>query len=71
MPVELSINPELDPNALNAAFCRKERLQVPDFFTPETADYLYQLLLDNSTWYLTYNEGQENYESSLAKFQAQ
>ena len=68
--MDISINPDLDPNELKAAFLRKERLQVPDFFTPESADYLYQLLLDNSTWYLTYNEGQENYESSVAEFQA-
>jgi SM-20-related protein len=68
--VNIAINPALDPAVLNQAFREKGRLQVPDFFDRASAEYLYQLLQENETWYLTYNEGQENYESSLAEFRA-
>ncbi|MCZ6830751.1 MAG: hypothetical protein O7F73_14420 [Gammaproteobacteria bacterium] len=64
-----SINQALDMGALSEAFRLKRRLQVPDFFSAETADYLYQLLLNNKTWCLTYDEGEENYASSLEEFQ--
>jgi Rps23 Pro-64 3,4-dihydroxylase Tpa1-like proline 4-hydroxylase len=70
MPVDIVINPELDPLALCADFQRRGRLQIPDFFVPETAAYLHRLLLDNQDWYLAYNEGAENYESSLQEFSA-
>ena len=69
-PVDIRINQSLDPGRPHVAFQKTGRLQIPEFFARETAEYLYQLLLDNKTWYLTYNEGQENYESSLTKFQA-
>ena len=70
MSHEITINPALDPAELNRAFRERGRLQVPDFFTEETAQYLHGLLQENTNWYLTYNEGQENYESTLAEFQA-
>ena len=45
------------------------RLQVPNFLTSDTAERLYGLLQNNQDWYLTYNEGQQNFESSMADFQ--
>ena len=67
---EICINPELDPHALNQQLQQTGRIQVPNFFTPETAEYLYSLLQGNSNWFVTYNEGEENFESSMAEFQA-
>ena len=66
----ISINAALDPTALREQLHGNGRIQVPNFFTPESADYLYGLLQSNQQWYLTYNEGEENYESPLQEFQA-
>ena len=70
MTIELQINPAHDPAQLHAAFVQHGRLQIPDFLAAETADHLYRLLGENRQWYLSYNEGGENYESSVAEFEA-
>jgi Rps23 Pro-64 3,4-dihydroxylase Tpa1-like proline 4-hydroxylase len=67
----IAINPALDPDALRANLRERGRLQVPGFFTEECADYLFGLLQKHQHWYLTYNEGQENFESAMVEFQRQ
>lgn len=68
--MNIDINPVHDPAKLNTVFQREQRMQIRDFFTPQSADHLYRLLQENQTWHLTYNEGQQNYESVFAEFKA-
>ena len=70
MTTELQIKPTHDPLALNAEYRERGYLQIPDFLATESADYLYGLLLEHRDWYLTYNEGSENYESPASEFDA-
>jgi Rps23 Pro-64 3,4-dihydroxylase Tpa1-like proline 4-hydroxylase len=70
MSTDLLINPALDPARLSADFAASGRLQVPDFLDATTAGYLHRLLQENNDWYLSYNEGSENFESDLAEFAA-
>ncbi len=70
MAVNIQINPQHDPVELGNILREKSRLQVPDFFTAETADYLHKLLMTNEDWFLAYNAGNNFYESTLAEFQA-
>lgn len=67
---EIKINSALDPHALNQQLRESGRIQIPNFFETDTADYLYGLLQENTDWFVTYNEGGENYESTLAEFQS-
>lgn len=64
------INPQHDPGALNERFQHAKRLQIPNFLTEASAEYLYGLLVHNETWHLTYNEGPEHFESERAAFKA-
>jgi SM-20-related protein len=61
--VKITINPAHDPNELSCTLQEKGRLQIPNFFTTETADYLFELLRTNQKWYTTYNHGKEHVES--------
>ena len=70
MPPTLAINPDHAPASLARRYADEGKLQIPDFLTRDSADYLYRLLGENTHWYLSYNEGSENYESSLAEFEA-
>ncbi len=70
MSTELLIHPAHDPAALATAFAAHGRLQIPEFLTTDSAEYLYRLLQENNHWQLSYNEGGENYESSLVEFEA-
>ena len=70
MAQQLKISPDHDPEALGRILQQEGRLQVSDFFTPDTADYLYKIHMENKDWYLAYNEGSNFYESSTQQFQA-
>lgn len=70
MSQQLKISPDHDFEALGQILQEKGHLQVPDFFTPDTADYLYKIHLENKDWSLSYNEGSNNFESSLEQLQA-
>jgi Rps23 Pro-64 3,4-dihydroxylase Tpa1-like proline 4-hydroxylase len=70
MTEKLEINPIHDPESLNRTLQQNSRLQVHGFFTPETAEYLYRLLVDNQHWYLAYNNGDNYYESSMEQLNA-
>lgn len=70
MPAQLKISAEHDANQLQQAFVAHGRLQVPNFMDAQSAQQVHQMLKQNQNWYLTYNEGKENYESEAAKFNA-
>ena len=52
MTEKLEINPVHDPESLNRTLQQHGRLQVHDFFTPDTAEHLYKLLVETriGTW---------------------
>ena len=64
------INPGHDPEALSRTLAERGRLQISGFVSDDTAQHLHNLLRVHEQWYLTYNEGPENYESSAAQFKA-
>ena len=67
---EFEINPAHDPASLSEQLSATGRLQIPEFATDATARQLHALLLNHDQWYLTYNEGAENFESSEQQFKA-
>ena len=70
MSLDLRINSEHKPRQLHAEYAAAGRLQVPNFLQADCATELHQELLENQHWYLTYNDGTENYESDAAQFHA-
>ena len=70
MAEQIKINPDLDFKALNRILLEKSRLQVANFFTPDSAEYLYRLLMENKDWYLAYNERDNYFESSMDQISA-
>lgn len=54
--VDLAINPELDLNALGKAFAKSNRLQVRDFLTSESAEALYDQIVNHTVWDWTFRE---------------
>jgi SM-20-related protein len=70
MPKQIQINPRHNAKELGRQFLQTGRLQVADFFTAETAEYLHSMLVENKDWYLAYNEGNQYYESPMSELQA-
>ena len=70
MAQQLQINEEHDPETLGRILQKEGRLQVANFFSPDTADYLYKIHMENKNWYLAYNEGSSYFESSVEQLQA-
>lgn len=70
MTQQIEINPKHNVQSLYQTLKKERRLQVADFFTEESAELLHRLLLENKNWYLSYNQGENNYESSMAQVQA-
>ena len=68
--VKIKINPNHDWDVLAQSLQEHQRLQVPNFFTDETAQYLFRLLVENKDWYLAYNDGENFYESSKEQLAA-
>lgn len=66
---KITINPDLNPKELNKLYLEKGRLQVHNFFTQETSQYLLKLLLGNETWNLAYNSGNNFYESPISELE--
>lgn len=66
---KITINPALNPKELNKAYQDNGRLQVHDFFTDETSQYLLKLLLENKSWNLAYNNGNRFYESPISELE--
>lgn len=70
MAQQLRFNPDLDLEAFARTLQENGRLQIPDFFAPETAEYLHQIHVENQDWYLAYNDGDNYYESPMQQMQA-
>lgn len=70
MSQTLEIRAGHDWAALGETLRQQGRLQVQDFFTDETAEYLHKIHAENQDWYLAYNEGNNYYESSMQQLQA-
>ncbi|MDG1683315.1 MAG: hypothetical protein P8H99_04155, partial [Luminiphilus sp.] len=66
----MDINPLIDETAAAATLAARGRLQIHDFTTRETATTLYELLRHHNDWYLSFNEGPDNFETSEAEFGA-
>jgi hypothetical protein len=70
MAAQIEINPVHDLDDLGRTLQQKGRLQVPDFFTLDSADYLNQLLVDRKHWNLAYNDGNNFYENPVDQIEA-
>lgn len=68
--VKIEINPDHDWDALAQSLQEHRTLQVPHFFTDESAEYLFKLLVENKDWHLAYNDGNNYYESSAEQLSA-
>ena len=69
MTQQITINPDHDAHTLGQTLQQVGRLQVRDFFTKDSADYLYKIHMANKDWHLAYNEGSNFYESSIQQMQ--
>lgn len=70
MAFEIKISSQHNPTELHQELIKTGRLQIPNFFTEDTAEYLYQILQQNKDWYLAYNEGANYYETPIGEFDA-
>ncbi|MFK7915365.1 MAG: 2OG-Fe(II) oxygenase family protein [Pseudomonadales bacterium] len=66
--MDIELNPNLDLQQLQQTFAQSGRLQVPDFLTTDSANYLFRLLEDHQIWRLTYNDGDQHFESERSEF---
>ncbi|WP_020401365.1 2OG-Fe(II) oxygenase [Kordiimonas gwangyangensis] len=64
--ITIEIDTKHDPAKLAEVYKSTGRLQVPNFFTEETANALYDLISSNKTWFSAYNEGNNYYEVPVA-----
>jgi Rps23 Pro-64 3,4-dihydroxylase Tpa1-like proline 4-hydroxylase len=55
----MDINPDLDVDALAGELARSRRLQIRDFFTPDTAEQIHTMLEAQTPWWLAYNVGEK------------
>lgn len=53
------INQALDPESLNAEFCRTGRLHIPDFLEPSDSERLLDFLKSSDLWNLVLNSGEK------------
>ena len=70
MAQEIKLNPDHDAESLGATLRDRGWLQIRDFFTPETAEYLHKMHVENQDWFLAYNDGDNYYESPVQQLQA-
>lgn len=64
MDKQIKINDSLDITSFSKQLREKRRLQIPNFFDENSAEYINHLLNNHKNWYLAYNEGDNFYESS-------
>lgn len=67
---KIELNPIHDPGELGETLQRHGRLQVENFFTAGSAEYLHGLLKTHEHWYVAYNSGDNYYESSMEQINA-
>jgi SM-20-related protein len=53
----ITLNPTLDVDALARKLAKEGRLQVKDVFEPESADLIHHMLVEQTPWWLVFNEG--------------
>jgi SM-20-related protein len=70
MTQQLTINPDNDLEAFGESLQQSGHLQILDFFTDESADYLHKIHINNEDWNLAYNDGDNFYESPVQQIQA-
>ncbi|WND01638.1 2OG-Fe(II) oxygenase family protein [Temperatibacter marinus] len=66
---DIQINPELNLSDYAALLKENGRVQIPNFFTDETAETLHNLIKTNQTWNLAYNEYDQFFESTKQDFE--
>ena len=66
----MDINPEIDLSVVATTLASRGRVQIHDFASAESAKTLHDLLQQHDDWYLSYNEGSDNFETSEAEFAA-
>ena len=66
----MDINQEIDLSSAATTLASRDRVQIHDFVSPESAKTLHDLLQQHDDWYLSYNEGADNFETSEAEFTA-
>ena len=66
---EIEISPEIDPVQLGKELQHFGRLQIKNFLTEDSAEMMHRWLLENKSWYLAYNDGDNFYESPMAEIQ--
>ena len=66
----MDINPEIDLSSAATTLASQGRVQFHDFVSPESAKTLHGWLQQHDHWYLSYNEGPDNFETSEAEFAA-
>ncbi|MBT7951122.1 MAG: hypothetical protein HN764_05830 [Gammaproteobacteria bacterium] len=69
MPDKIEINPAVDPVELGKELQHFGRLQIKNFLTEDSAEMMHRWLLENKSWYLAYNDGDNFYESPMADIQ--
>ncbi|MDH5435035.1 MAG: 2OG-Fe(II) oxygenase [Gammaproteobacteria bacterium] len=69
MSKNIQLNPDIDPQYYSRQLIENGRLQIPNFFQAETAQYLHSLLTTHKKWYMAYNDGNNFYESPIGDFQ--
>ena len=66
---KILLNKDINPEEFASTLQEKGRVQIKNIFSDKTADHLYNLIKQNKTWYLAYNEGDQYYESILQEFE--
>lgn len=66
----MDINPEIDLSGVATTLASRGRVHIHDFDSAESAKTLHDLLQQHDDWYLSYNEGQDNFETSETEFAA-
>ena len=66
----MNINPEIDLRVAATTLASRGRVQINDFASAESAKALHDLLQQHDDWYLSYNEGPDNFETSEVEFAA-
>lgn len=69
MAIVLRLNDALDPALLAEEYRQHGRLQIHQFLSPDSAGALLNAFRANTTWFLSYNEGDDNVETPLSEIE--
>ena len=68
--MKITINPNIDIEAAKHTYKECGRVQIPHFFTEDTARYLLEIIKQNKNWHFAYNDDKGFYECDYAQIQA-